>query len=689
MIGYIDLETYSEVPLNDGTFKYAENAEIMLVSYALNDAPALVWDVTEDDRMPGGLQMILEDEDVDLVAHNVGFDRTVMNLSITSAFWPRVADHRWRCTMAQAFAHSLPGALGKLGEVFGVQDDHIKLKDGKKLIQLFCKPRPKNMTLRRATSFTHPEDWERFVEYARVDVEGMRDLYKKLPTWNYRGDELALWHLDQRVNARGFAVDLDLAHAAIAAVDVEQDRLAGQTHAMTEGAVAAATQRDKLLAYVLAEYDIDLPDMQGATIERRIADEGIPEGLRELLRVRLMSSTSSTSKYQRLIKSVSADGRLRGTLQFCGAARTGRWAGRTFQPHNLPRPNLKNARIEQGIEALKAGAVDLITDNVMEMTSNAIRGCIVAAPGRKLVVSDLSNIEGRGLAWMASERWKLDAFRAYDAGTGPDLYVLAYSKSFGVPIDDVTKDARQLGKVQELALGFQGGVGAFVTMAATYRMDLDAMHAAAWPAIPNEIQFETEWFWQWAVKNKKTLGLPEHVFRVCDALKRLWRNAHPATVKLWDDLEAGVRDAIESPGKTVAIARFKALREGAWLRLFLPSGRALCYPSPRVDDRGGISYMGVNQYTRRWSRIKTYGGKFAENADQAFSRDVLAHGMQPAEDAGYPIVLTVHDELITEPLDTDSYGVAALSKILATPPAWAHDIPLAAAGFEGQRYRKD
>jgi DNA polymerase len=226
----------------------------------------------------------------------------------------------------------------------------------------------------------------------------MREVHKRLPKWNYKGAELALWHRDQQINDRGVCMDVQL---ALEAVDLEQKRLAKRTQVMTDGEVQAATQRDALIKHIVESYGVELPDMQRSTLERRMADPDLPSAVKELLAIRLQASTTSTSKYKSLMKGVSSDGRLRGTLQFCGASRTGRWAGRLFQPQNLPRPSLEQDQIDEGIEALKAGCADLLFDNIMELTSSALRGCIMAPEGKKLVVSDLSNIEGRKLAWLA------------------------------------------------------------------------------------------------------------------------------------------------------------------------------------------------------------------------------------------------------------------------------------------------
>lgn len=684
---FCDLETFSETPINHGAHAYAEKSEVMLWPFAVGDGPVTVWDVTTGAPMPAELEDHLFDERVETVWHNGGMFDTVV---LPHAMDIHIPIDRVHDTMVRAYAHSLPGSLGDLCDILKVDTDKAKDRAGQQLIHLFCKPRPKNSAIRRATRETHPVEWGRFVEYAALDIHSMREVYKKLPIWNYRDEELALWYLDQKINRRGFAVDMELVHAAIDAVAKAQKQLAKRTVQMTDGTVQAATQRDALLAHLLAEYGVELPDMQKATLERRIADPDLPEAMRELLGIRLQASTTSTSKYKTLERSVSSDGRLRGTTQFCGAGRTGRWAGRLFQPQNLPRPTLDQDDIDVGIEALKADCADLITDNVMELTSSAIRGCVVAPKDKKLVIADLSNIEGRDQAWLAGEQWKLQAFRDFDNGTGHDLYKLAYAKSFGITPEEVDGDKRQIGKVMELALGYEGGVGAFVTFAAGYGMSIAELADAAWDAIPQDILAEANSGLAWAKKNKRsTFGLSDREWIVCDSLKRVWRYAHPNIASMWKELGEAVRGAIMSPGKTNNVRGLLIRRDGSWLRIRLPSGRYLCYPSPHVDEHGQISYMGMNQYSRKWSRLKTYGGKLFENICQAVARDVLAHNMPRIEAAGYEIVLTVHDEVICETPDSDEFNAEHLSTLLANNPPWATDMPLAAAGFETYRYRKD
>ncbi len=678
---WLDTETFSPIPINNGTYAYAEPVEIMLITYAIDDGPVECIDLTAYPEYPAAL--LTADK---VVIHNSGFDRTVMRHGIGVD----VPVERIHDTMIQALAHGLPGGLGSLCDILGVDTDKAKDKKGKQLINLFCKPRPKNMKLRRATSETHPEEWQEFIGYAKLDVEAMRAVYYKLPTWNYRGGELALWNLDTRINDRGFAVDTELARRAIEAVNTAQTGLAARTSAITSGAVRSTNQRDVFLSYILREHGYELSNLQGATLERLLNDSNLPMGLRELLSIRLQVSTTSTSKYKKLLAAVSSDGRLRGTLQFCGASRTGRWSGRTFQPQNLPSKNLPpQEEIEFGIEAIMAGCADLVIPDVMKMTSAAIRSCIVAPEGKKLVVSDLSNIEGRFACWIAGEEWKLQAFRDFDHGTGHDLYKLAYAKSFNRDPVTVTKPQRQIGKVQELALGYEGGVGAFLTFAAVYNIDLDAMVAEVWEELPENLKAEARSYKGWRFKEGMgSYGLTEQTFIGCDVLKRMWREAHPAISSYWKQLESAARQAIEVPGRTIQCGKLRLRRDGAWLRIVLPSGRAICYASPRIV-KGKVTYMGVNQFSRKWTRISTYGGKLFENVCQAGSRDIMAANMPEIEKREFNIVLSVHDELITEAKDHDYWSAQWLSNLLSTNPEWAEGLPLAAGGFESYRYRKD
>jgi DNA polymerase len=713
-----DLETFSPTPIKHGVHKYAEAAEVVVWAYAIDDGPVGVWDLTAGEPMPVELEFGIEEADEYWWQNGNMFDCIILRHAMPEVF-ARMPLEKWRDTMVQAYAHSLPGSLDLLCQILGVPLDQSKDKDGQTLIRLFCMPRTSKP--HRATRETHPAEWARFLSYAGRDITAMRAVHAKMPKWNYPNNkaELALSHLDMRINQRGMQMDVELATTAVDAIERAQKGLATRTEELTDGEVSKATQRDKLLKHLLAEYDVELPDLKKSTLERRVNDPNLPDALRELLAIRLEASMTSSSKYKTLLRGVSSDGRLRGCMQFCGASRTGRVAHRLFQPGNMPRPDvnlmareLGLAKLEEdsaerytimGIEALKAGCADQLFSNVMGLTANVVRGTIIAAPGRKLVVSDLSNIEGRAAAWLAGEAWKLKAFEEYDTilgvdekgkeiRKGPDLYVLAYARSFGVKPDLVTKDRRQLGKVQELALAYEGGVGAFVTFTFTYKMELEDIRDAimsSLSSIGTGIVNDARGMWDWAVKKKRTLGLDQYVFIACEILKRAWRLAHPRIASYWGDLQDTAIQAICSPGKTFHTRKIAMRRDGNWLRVQLPSGRQLCYIAPRVDDSGQISYLGVNQYSRKWTRIKTYGGKIFENLCQAFARDILFYNAPAVEERGYEIVLSVHDELVTEAPDADPYTADDLSALISTVPAWAEGLPLSAGGFAGYRYKKD
>jgi DNA polymerase len=681
---YLDLETYSKTPITHGTHAYAADAEILLVAWAVDDDSVQVHDVTLTGmRMPPELTEQLVKTDVTVVIHNSHFDRTVMQHAWGLCL-PAVRIHD---TMVQALSHGLPASLNMLCEVLGLPADKAKDKDGKRLINLFCKPQGVNRKIARATRDTHPAEWERFKAYAASDIVAMREVMERMPAYNTYLTEAELWRLDQRINDRGVAIDMNLVHAAIRAVDQAQGDLTAQSLELTDGRVANTTQGAALRLHILENYAVDMPDLQMATVEKTLAMD-IDPALKELLRVRLQASSTSTAKYRVLARGTSADKRLRGLLQFNGAARTGRWAGRLFQPQNLPRPSLKQEAIDAGIEAMLAGCAHLTTDNVMELASSAIRSCIVAPPGKKLVVADLSNIEGRDQAWLANEEWKLQAFREFDEGIGPDLYKLAYSKSFGTTPDKVTKDQRQVGKVQELALGYEGGVGAFATFAGVYGINLDELADKVLENAPRELVNAADNYFSFVIKEKRPrYGLSDDAFVACDVLKRAWREAHPNITSYWAQLKNAVIRAMNHRGSTVVTLGLK-ITSTSWLRIVLPSGRSLVYPSPKLVD-GAVTYMGVDQFTRKWTRISTHGGKLFENLCQAVARDVMAANMPRIEAAGYQIVLTVHDEIIAEAPDQPEFNADHLASLLATNPDWAPDMPLAAAGFETYRYRKD
>lgn len=994
---FLDLETYCDTPIKHGTYHYAERVEILLLSWAIDDAVPQVVDIANGEHLPRELQEAMSSSEF-LVWFQNGdkFDWPVLE-----RVWPNLAktipQERRRDTMVQAYSHSLPGNLEMMADALGVHEDKRKLKTGRDMIRLFCMPPPANVKRSRVTKATHPVEWEQFKDYAKQDIVTMRECHRRMPAWNYKGKQLDLWFLDQKINRRGMCMDVELAEAAVHASEISKKQLAIRTKDMTDGEVGSATQRDEMLRHILGTYGVSLPDMQKDTLTRRITDESLPEELRELMRVRLQSTTTSVAKFTTLLNGVNSDGRLRGCMQYRGAGRTGRVGHRLFQPGNMPRPSMKPEEIEWAIKLLKLDAAHLAYPNVMKVCSNTIRGTIIAPPGKKLVVADLANIEGRMAAWLAGEEWKLQAFRDYDKGIGPDLYIKSYASSFNVPVEGVPEKGseRQIGKVClaqgsliltqrglvpiekvtpgmrvwdgvdwvahrgvvcngikevitydgltatpdhkvwvygtsepipfkqaatsgqhllesgagrlpirivdrdvahpavhprvewpvrthavpgmwsrtldglhelgewskhclqrlwaraadtgmalaaagasaaalhqpqstrmaslrgawcripvrlsdgsrvisdqqfrstgsknggrsarqrwalrkgqpsvgheaakpaqyttskarvydilnagprhrftasgklvsncELMFQYGGGVGAWITGAATYGIDLNQMTEQVWGTLPEWAKNEAEGFLEWLcaeademyrrereklVAKHEDLGrealneelshaavksearklkarhmLPERTFIACDAIKRLWRRAHPEISSYWKELENMIRAAIESPGQRFTARRLVIQRDGAWLRIRLPSGRALCYPSPAWDfvapprKYPGFSYMGLDQYTKRWQRLGSYGGKVFENVTQAAACDQLLECGIPVEEAGFEIVLSVHDEYVTEaPADRDDLSAARLGELMCSGLGWNQGLPLAAAGWSGARYRKE
>ena len=699
---WLDRETFAEIDLKEvGVYRYAETAEDLLISYALGDGPAKVWDCTAEE-MHDELYYAMEDEDGEVWAHNAQFDRAIHN-GPNQLRLPRVVLERWRCSMAMALSHALPASLDELCRVLKVPADMAKIKDGKKLIGLFCKPQPANRKVRRATRLTHPAEWARFKEYAANDITAMRECVNRMPTWNWDASAVAEWHLDQRINARGFQVDQELTRAGARAAITEKERIATRFAELSNGAFRPS-QRELFREYLGQRLGTPLDNTQSGTFQVMLRDPAVPADVREMMELSIASNKTSTAKYAALDPAVGPDGRFRGGLQFAGAGRTRRWAGRLFQPQNLPSRGLpKPEEIADYIEHLKAGTHALFFDNLMLYGAAALRGCVVAAPGKKLAVADLSNIEGRVLAWIAQENWKLQAFRDYDAGTGPDLYnITAVSIIGGDPWKVEKKNRNAFGKVPDLASGYQGGVAGYQTFARAYGLKMsDFWDTIQKMVAPAHVAKARDNLTSWGRPQLESLEIDETEWVASETCKLAWRARHPATVKFWYALGGAAKDAIRNPGQVFHVAPFIKLRTVVhrgqrWLVVALPSGRYLTYFEPHLVGQGrdeSIAYWGEaaeeGKTTRQWVRVFTHGGKMTGNCCQTIARDILAPALRTAETKGYLPVLTVHDEILTEAPDTDDYSAQGLVDILATNPAWAKDLPLAAAGFETKRYYKD
>ena len=368
---YLDTETFNRTPITAGTYRYAESAEIMMIQWAIDDGPVEIWDYSEG-TPPPDLVSFVENYDAEVIAHNSMFDRNVLRLGDLKMTIPL---ERWRCTMVQAMQHALPGALEQLGKVLGLPQDQQKSKDGKALINRFCKPAPNNHKADRYTRETHPAEWERFREYGKQDIVTLREVHRRLPDWNWQSDDIAMWHLDQRINDRGFAVDIELAEAGARAAIEEKEYLNTRFAVLTGG--LQPTQRAKVQEFINTTYGLSLDSTAKPSITPLLDDVAMPESLHEMVRIMLSANKTSTAKYGSIMQAVSSDGRFRGGLQFAGASRTRRWAGRIFQPQNLPSRGLPPGDlIELYIIALKAGCYQEVFDDLMLYGSAALRGVV-------------------------------------------------------------------------------------------------------------------------------------------------------------------------------------------------------------------------------------------------------------------------------------------------------------------------
>lgn len=729
---YLDFETFSEADLKKvGSYAYAEHpsTEVLICTYAFDDEPVQVWDCTDGSDMPGDLhrtlrRLVKPNSRIKMVWHNGSmFDRLIMkhcwgfDIPVSSTI----------DTMIWAFRHALPGSLDALCEVLGVSADNAKDKRGKALIQRFSKPTPKNYKIRRYTAETHPDEWALFIKYAVSDITAMREVFHKLPRWGNSEFEDRVLELDQLINDRGFKVDVALAEAAIEAVEKHKAQLQEEAQRKYGGSL---TGKDFLPILRELAPAHRIHNAQKSTLNDLLADDDLPDDARTIIEMRLGAASTASTKYNPLLLGRSSDDRRRGCLQYGGAKRTLRWAGKGFQPQNLARGYYHDDELDKGIAALLKGRAHRRFD-VAKLTASTVRSCIIPEAGHKFVVADYSNVEGRGLAWLAGEETALDTFRA-----GLDIYCVTAGKMFGMDPDDIKKnfkEIRQIGKACELGLGYEGGVGAFVTFAKNLGLDLIEMAKTMDGTFPDHIWAATARGYEWAriqeakrpphpgeKDDRPSYILDKKVWRTCDAIKRMWRESHPETVAFWRDLKDGILAAVRNPGREFwagahlrrngerAIRIWRTVEfdssgrkvPGWWLCMELPSGRILSYPGigvsvtketdedGRVNTNVRIKYQGENQLTRQWTTLYTHGGKACENIVQALCRDLLAYAMIKVEDGGYPIVLSVHDELVCETPDTPEYSVAELERLMCALPEWAEGFPLVAEGAEMKRYAK-
>lgn len=656
----IDIETYSDVDIGKcGLYKYAEADcfEVLLFAYAWDLGEVHVVDLANGEAIPEEVVQGMKDENVIKHAYNAAFEIACLNQA--GCVTP---PEQWRCTMLHGLYLGYPAGLAKLGEALGLPDDKRKLATGKALIKYFCVPCAPTKTnggRTRNLPKHDPDKWALFKEYNRMDVVTEIEDYKRLQAFPVPDDVQKDWVIDLKINSTGIAIDQELLEGALAIDQEHKERLTQRAVELT--GLQNPNSRTQLLDWINTNTSVQLPDITKATVAANLETED--EKLAEVLKLRVELGKSSVSKYQAMERARCKDGRVRGLLQYYGANRTGRWAGRLVQVQNLPRNYIETLDEARTLVKLKnAESIELLYGNVADTLSQLIRTAFVAPEGTRFCVADFSAIEARVISWLAQEKWRMEVF----ATTGK-IYEAAASMMFNVPVEKIKKGnpeyaLRSKGKVAELALGYQGGPAALIAMGAL------------------------------------NMGLTED--ELPDIVKR-WRGANTNICKLWANVETAAFNVMEDgmarmvPGVATFRREASAVYGLDFLTVQLPSGRKLYYPSPRLAEnrfgRFAIHYKSVGQATGKWEETSTYGGKMVENITQAFARDCLAVAIERLVEEGYKPLMHIHDEVVCEvPLEKlHADEVDRMSEIMCRPISWAPGLKLNAAGFEGPYYKKD
>lgn len=640
----IDIETYSDVDLiNCGVYKYtdSDNFEILLFAYSVDDGETKIVDLACGEKLPDEVMEMLLDDSVIKTAFNANFERTCISKHLGINLKPEA----WRCTAVQAAMLALPLSLEGVGVVLGL--DKQKMSEGKDLIRYFCspcKPTKSNGGRTRNLPEDAPEKWELFKIYCIRDVDVEKQIRKKLWKYPIPEREQQLYCLDQRINDRGIMVDRNLVNHAIACDLLYKDTATKRAYELSE--LENPNSVSQLKGW-LTKKGIEVDSLAKATVEELV--DKTDGDVQEMLKLRLAMSKTSVKKYEAIDRSVCRENRVHGLLQFFGANRTGRWAGRLVQIHNLPQNHISDLELARGLVADgRYDDVEMLYESTPNVLSELIRTAFVAKPGCRFIISDFSAIEARVLAWLAGEQWRIEVFQTHGK-----IYEASASAMFHVPIEEITKTSplRQKGKISELALGYGGSVGAMTAMGAL------------------------------------KMGLSEEEL---PSLVTTWRNANPHITQFWWAVDEAAVKAVRDK-KPSRVGRVAFEYTSGILFVTLSSGRKLSYVKPKMGvnkfGREGITYEGIGE-SKKWMRLETYGPKLVENIVQATSRDILAEAMVRLEDAGFDIVCHVHDEVVLEVPEGVS-SVDEINKIMAVNPEWTDGLPLSAAGFESPFYKKD
>lgn len=681
MILHIDFETRSTVDLKEvGVHDYAKHpgTDLWCAAYAFDDEEPDVW--LPPDPMPQRVREHVESGG-EIRAYNSQFERVLWREVLTRRYgWlePKLA--QFSCVMARAYALSLPGDLGSAAAAVGL--DAQKDGAGQRLMLQMCRPR----TEKPLVWWDQPDKVDRLVAYCKQDVIVERQLDKRLLMLSEK--ERCVFELDQKINDRGVKIDRALCNAAIKVVAKTQESLDAQMKELTKGQVSACSNVNELLAFLRTQGVETESIAKPALLE--LLETDLPPRARKALELRQEAAKTSTAKIRQMLNRSERDGFMRGNLQYHGAG-TGRWAARGAQLQNLPRPS--QTVDETMLRLLARGdhaALEMFYGRPLTVVSDCIRSLIVAPEGHDIFAADFASIEARGVAWLYGQDDKLERFRR-----GEDLYCHFAQAIYGRPITKKENPAeRGVGKVGDLAGGFGGGVGAFAKMARQNGIDLDAIAKPIWAsASPENFEKAVRAY----AKRKSSYGLSREAWIACDLLKQAWRAQNPKTVQGWRDSEDAAIEAVASPGKVTQIpnGRIKFRRAGSFLFCQLPSGRAIAYPYPRLVEKEtpwgskvpGIVYKGVDSLTKKWTDQQFYGGLSAENVTQGLCRDIMTEAMFRLESAGYAVVLTVHDEVVTY-IKEGIGNLNNFTNILTLPPDWCRDMPIGGESWVGKRYKK-
>jgi len=709
----LDFETRSACDLlKSGGFRYAVDptTSIMCASYAFGDDPVQSWDVRKDKECPLDIKLHIKNGGI-INAWNAAFERLIIKyVASRQNMWPVPDTNRYRCTMVRALAMGFPGKLESAAPALRL--DVRKDADGKRVMQRMSKPR-KTHADGTLTWWEDEERYAKLIAYCSMDVEVERYAAKKL--FALSPQEQLYWEFDQMVNDRGVYLDMDSVRHAQEVVRLANLDLDASLARVTDGAVLTCSNVGLLKQWLIEQQGLEVDSLAADKITEHLQND-IPDPAREALLLRQEAAKTSTAKLDRMELCHGADNRARGLFQF-NAASTARWGGRLIQLQNLPRPTGAFADdngqdcVEHVFEMLpneNPDHLELFYDAPKAAIASCIRGFITAAPEHTLVAADFESVEGVGLAWLAGEQWKLSAFLDYFQGDGPKLYNVTAGKIFGCEPEEIDKKSSRylIGKVADLALGYQGGVGAFTTMMANYGLSDDQLASALPTVLEATSEFNILGAEDLYKKNGARSDLSREAWLAADMIKRNWREGHPKIVEFWSKLEEAAESAILLPGEVFYAGKVAYKAAGQHLFCKLPSGRALTYIDADIrqmrtawlDDDGkavwrpSVTAMHQHPKTKQWWRRGLYGGLYAENITQAICRDILAANLVRAEEAGWPIVMHVHDEGVAEielKLMEAMGGLPAFEAVMSTPPPWGLDFPLKAVGWAGKRYRKD